>query len=68
MFDGATGNLLWVFGSPNPEAGAQFGTFVHGVQDNDGDGRWEVLVGARLEDVGGVVDAGRAYMFRSRGF
>ncbi len=62
LFSGATGLLLLTFASSSPEDGGQFGSSVAGVADADGDGRGDLLIGARDDD-GGERDAGRAYLF-----
>ncbi len=62
LFSGATGALLRTLSSPNPETNGDFGVAVSGVPDVDGDGRGDLLAGAREED-GGAEDAGRAYLF-----
>jgi hypothetical protein len=61
LFSGATGELLRVLISPNPEAMGQFGYAASGVPDADGDGRGDLLVGANKE--GGALNAGRAHLF-----
>ncbi len=57
LFSGATGKLLRELVSPNVEAAGLFGWSVAGVPDLDGDGRGDLLVGARNED-----RSGRAYL------
>ncbi len=49
--------------SPNPEIGGFFGAEVAGIPDVDGDGLADVIIGAPSEDGGGVLDAGRVYIF-----
>jgi hypothetical protein len=63
LFSGATGGLLRAFASPVPHQEDEFGWAVAGVDDTDGDGINDVLIGARLEDVGGLANAGRVYLF-----
>jgi hypothetical protein len=63
LFSGATGELLHTFESPNSERGGFFGYTVAGVPDVDGDVRGDLLIGAINEDYGGVIDAGRAYLY-----
>ncbi len=67
LFSGATGTLLRSLVSPNPRREGFFGGSVAGVPDADGDGRGELLVGAYGETVGGVQQAGRAYLFYGDG-
>ncbi|MCA9445048.1 MAG: FG-GAP repeat protein [Candidatus Omnitrophica bacterium] len=64
LFDGSTGNLRHTFESPTPETNGQFGWVVNGLNDVNGDGRGDVVVGAPYEAPGGSPqDAGRAYIF-----
>ncbi|MGE0478901.1 MAG: dockerin type I domain-containing protein [Phycisphaerae bacterium] len=64
LLSGATGDVLQTFVSPNAEVGGWFGFAVAGVDDVDGDGRGDVLVGAPKEDPGAAPDrVGRAYLF-----
>src|SRR5690606_16999294 len=46
VFSGATGDLLHTLTSPNPFSGGNFGGAVAGLDDLDGDGRGDLLVGA----------------------
>jgi len=61
-FSGATGAILhtWV----GTEFIGQFGVSVCGPGDLDGDGRGEIVVGARRMDSSGGVDAGRTFVYR----
>jgi hypothetical protein len=63
VFDGQTGTVLDTLISPNEEATGLFGKSVSSAGDVDNDGYDDTIVGAYREDVGGVVDAGRAYVF-----
>lgn len=64
LLSGATGDLLQTFVSPNAEVGGWFGFAVAGIDDVDGDGRGDVLVGAPKEDPGAAPErVGRAYLF-----
>ncbi len=64
IFDGSTGALLHTLVSPNEESAGWFGVWVGGVPDVNGDGRGDVVIGARFEDPGGSPPAaGRAYIF-----
>ncbi|MDX1420067.1 MAG: FG-GAP-like repeat-containing protein [Rubricoccaceae bacterium] len=49
--------------TPNPEFAGSYGAAVAGVGDLDGDGAADLLVGAPFEDGGGLLDAGRAYVY-----
>ena len=62
LYDGAAGTVLRTLESPNGEASGRFGDAVAGVPDVDGDGFGELLIGAPGEDVGSVLDGGRAYL------
>ncbi len=62
LFSGATGALLHTLVSPNPLGDGFFGASVAGVADADGDGRGDLLGGARSES-GGAERSGRAYLF-----
>jgi hypothetical protein len=61
LFSGATRTLLHTLASPNPVPSGDFGRALSGVPDADGDGRGDLLVGARGEEVGEGL--GRAYLF-----
>jgi len=64
IFSLAAGALLTPLASPNQEAMGLFGFAVAGLGDVNGDGRGDVLVGARQETPDGGPDkAGRAYIF-----
>ena len=52
VFSGATGILLHTLVSPHPTRDGSFGNAVAGVPDLDGDGRGDVVVGARIEGPG----------------
>ncbi len=51
-----------VIDHPNPQAGANFGSTMAVVGDVNGDGVPDLLIGAPLQDVGGNVDQGQAYL------
>jgi hypothetical protein len=63
VYSGASGVLLHTLISPDPQGGAWFGRAVAGVEDTDGDGRGDLLVGVEFENHGGLSSAGRAYVF-----
>lgn len=52
IFSGTTFNLIQTLSSPNEQAGGSFGTSVGGVDDRDGDGFGDVVVGASSEGDG----------------
>ena len=65
-FDGVSGALIRIYSSPNEEANGRFGSTVCGLPDTNGDGRAEIVVGARDENpTGDPADAGRVYLFPS---
>ncbi|MDG7011234.1 MAG: hypothetical protein JRN57_03845 [Nitrososphaerota archaeon] len=61
-FNGESGLLIRTFASPNAQAGGHFGYSV-GMSDNNVLNTSRVAVGAPGEAVGGVEEAGRAYVF-----
>lgn len=64
VFNGSNGELLHVLLSPNAASNGQFGHWVSGVPDVNGDGRGDVIVGAWKETPGiGPYEAGQAYIF-----
>ena len=64
VYDGSAFTLIHSLMSPNPEMQGFFGTSVSGVDDVNGDGRGDVIVGAFYEDPGtSPRSAGRAYIF-----
>jgi hypothetical protein len=65
VYSAATGVLLRVLNSSSPKFQGQFGSWVGGVPDTNGDGRGDVVVGAAFENAAGTpVNSGRAYLFR----
>ncbi len=55
--------MLHTLVSPDPETDGHFGNAVSGAGDVDGDRTDDVLVAASSEDGGGIINAGRAYVF-----
>jgi hypothetical protein len=62
VFSGADASLLDTLDSPNPQAGAEFGSWLE-MGNVNVDGKADIAVAAHLEDVGGTADQGRAYVF-----
>lgn len=53
--------------SPTPELSGYFGVSVAGVSDVDGDGRTDILVGAKLENpTGSPNDCGRVHLYSGK--
>ena len=69
VFSGADGTRLLTLDDPDPQPDdpsggpAQFGMYLAGVGDLDGDGRPDIGVGAYGKDVNGNVDQGQAVVF-----
>ena len=63
IMDGSTGALLHTVNSATPVANGQFGACVSGINDLDGDGRGDVIVGAWKETWGTNINIGRVYVF-----
>lgn len=66
LVSGADGAVLRAFSTPRPSRAGRFGNTVVGGGDLDGDGRGDVVVGAREEMVDSL-RAGRAYVYESGG-
>jgi len=62
LINGADGEVLRTFTSPNPEGKGRFGSAVAEVEDIDDDGTPDLLVGASRESPSGARRAGRAYL------
>jgi hypothetical protein len=64
IYSGATGQYLRALRPPSPQAGGQFGCSLAVVPDTNGDGRADLLVGARRENAWiGTARAGRAHLY-----
>lgn len=64
IYDGSSGTLLHTLISPNQQLYGRFAEALAGMNDTNGNGRGDVIIGAWQEDLGGpLVDAGRAYIF-----
>jgi hypothetical protein len=63
VFDGASGELRLTLEHPEGQTSAVFGIIVDGLDDLNGDGAGEVLVGSSGSDVDDVIDAGAGYVF-----
>ncbi len=64
-FSGSDGRLLHTLTSPEPKAGGQFGRAIAPVEDVDGDGVPDFVIGAPNEG-GEMPLSGRAYVFSGR--
>jgi hypothetical protein len=62
VFFGPDGSRRFTLTAPAPQAEASFGSSV-AVGDVNGDGKADIVVGARDEDVGGGAKQGRVYVF-----
>ena len=62
LISGADGRRLRTLTSPNMEENGAFGDAVAGIADLNGDGGPEVVVGAPVESVNGLHQAGRVYI------
>jgi hypothetical protein len=63
IVDAATPSSSIGFISPNAEVGGNFGFSIDALGDVTGDGEPDVVAGSPDETVGGVSEAGRAYVF-----
>ena len=63
LFNGATGALLLTLEHPLDQTGTVFGVGVNGLDDLNGDGAGELLVGASGTDIENTFDAGAAFVF-----
>lgn len=64
-FSGSNGYILGTLSSQNVEEGGEFGYAVAGLGDLGNGGAPEVVIGARVETVNGMSEAGRAYVYSS---
>ncbi|MDQ3199897.1 MAG: integrin alpha [Verrucomicrobiota bacterium] len=63
LYNGATGALLKTFDSPTPRNGGNFGRALAGVEDANGDGVRDVLVGAPNEGNTSFAGFGNVHLF-----
>lgn len=63
IYSGASGALLESISPPNPEAGGWFGGALSGMGDINGDGMADIAATAEEESPGGILNAGRAYIY-----
>jgi glycosylphosphatidylinositol phospholipase D len=64
LFDGGSGVLVDTLVSPNEQEDGRFGCDVSGIEDLNGDGLGDLLVGAYSEAAPGSVSrSGQAYVF-----
>ncbi len=66
-FDPRTGVELWRIQSPSVQANGYFGASMAHVDDTDDDALHEIIAGAPRETVGGLPNAGRAYLLDTDG-
>lgn len=64
-FSGATGSLIFDVANPGGDTAkwAEFGRRLAAVDDVDGDGVKDILAGAPWNAIGGLLEAGEAYIF-----
>ena len=65
VFSGADGALLFTLDDPNSQGDDQFGRSVASVGDVNGDFVPDIVVGAHLQDVGGILNQGQVFIFSS---
>jgi hypothetical protein len=66
LYSGRTGGFVRSLRPPSPQLGGQFGASLAVVPDTNGDGKFELLVGARGENAWhGTTRAGRAHLYAS---
>ena len=63
LFDGASGALLRTFRSTHEVIQGGFGNPIAAIPDINGDGKWEIAIGAQGEWVDSKDVAGRVYVF-----
>ncbi len=66
VFSGADGSLPLMLNTPLPQAGAGFG-YSLAMGDVNGDGKADIAVGARYEDVASNLGQGRVYVLPAQG-
>jgi hypothetical protein len=66
VFSGRGAELLYTLGHPTPQPSALYGYAVAGVGDANSDRRADLLVGAYAQHIGGALQQGRAFLFKSR--
>lgn len=59
-------NYLFSITTPNQQVESFFGSSIS-AKDINGDGKWEILVGAKGENVENLIGVGRAYLFNGQG-
>ncbi len=63
VYNGATGAFVRTLISPNAETSGRLGDSLRGLSDANADGKGDIIGGARQDDVGVNVDAGKAYLY-----
>jgi glycosylphosphatidylinositol phospholipase D len=67
VHSGLTGDVLSTLTGPSSTDYSGFGSALDVMPDLNGDGKWEILVGASGETVAGNIGAGRAYILSGAG-
>jgi hypothetical protein len=63
LFRGSDGTLIRKLRTPTPQRFSKFGASISLIDDFTGDGRPDVFVGAPDQDVGGLINAGEAFIY-----
>lgn len=63
VFSGTDGSLILTLDDPIPQETARFGSAVAGAGDVNGDGVFDLLVGAYAQTIGGISYRGQVFVF-----